>query len=464
MANNNVINCKKLSIDLIEYLFSIKGDGIFKEWIDLDRKKTFGNVMVDDIGDTSPFAYYVYDNYNTNNKDQIDLYTKNVISKYQQKNGLFITNQNLDKKNSRYLKIYNSDKMSDISLGLNLMFKLTKDQFYLDSSIKFFNGLEKLNIINHSIAYMKWGIIKTPFFSGKWDGLYIEEKVNLYNLTNDYKYIDSALQHSNYWINSKFFNTHGLFSFESNLFVKPLIRPVFKLALGIPFDSAMSSKANANLIFGLTELYLVTKNPKLKEALIKWVESTEKLFMHPEGYFYSFWSKKDGQKYVFLGNDHAMVDALIGIYQATGFENAFTIAIKNVDYWLSQQTEEGYFNQGVEGEKVTFAKWVKGNHPKMTRLDTLTDYGVMLLKVYELTGDKKYFIACKKMISALLKYSSYGKAYVDVINTRTLKKKDFMVETKFLFLLTKLFLSFDLINNNGSIYNNSVFKSLIRDR
>ena len=75
-------------------------------------------------------------------KDKIDLYTKNVISKYQQQNGLFITNRNLDKINNSYIKIINSDKMSDVSLGLNLMFQLTKDQFYLDSAIKFFNGLE----------------------------------------------------------------------------------------------------------------------------------------------------------------------------------------------------------------------------------------------------------------------------------------------------------------------------------
>ena len=79
---------------MIDYLFDIKGDGIFKEWIDLNKKETYGNVMVDDLGDTSPFAYYVYDNYSTNNKnnrDQIDLYTKNVISNYQQENGLFLT-------------------------------------------------------------------------------------------------------------------------------------------------------------------------------------------------------------------------------------------------------------------------------------------------------------------------------------------------------------------------------------
>ena len=245
------IDYPKLSIDLIDYLFSIKGDGIFKEWIDLNKKQTIGKVMVDDLGDTSPFAYYVYDNYlinNNNKKDEIDLYTKNVIKKYQQENGLFITNRDLEVRNNNYLNIYNSDKMSDVCLGLNLMFKLTQDEFYLDSSKLFFNGLESTKIHAYTTAYLKCGIIKVPWFSGKWDGLYIEEKVNLFKLTNDEFYLESAINSAEYWINTNFFKKYGLFFFDSISYMKPLMRPIFKLGLGIDFDSAMSAKANSNLI------------------------------------------------------------------------------------------------------------------------------------------------------------------------------------------------------------------------
>lgn len=461
------INCQQLSLDIINYLFNIKGDEIFKEWVDLNKKEIFGNVMVDDLGDTSPFAYYVYDNYNVDNNEnkkyQVDLYTKDVISKYQQENGLFITDRNLNLKNNKII-IFNSDKMSDVSLGLNLMFTLTQDEFYLDSSKLFFNGLEHLRIHRHTIPYLKSGIIKVPWFSGKWDGLYIEELVNLYNITNDPIYIDSAKKSAEYWINTIFFQKHGLFSFESIFYIKPFMRPVFKLGLGLDFDSAMSSKANSNLIFGLNELYLITKDNKIKEALIKWTESTENLFMHDDGYFYSFWSAKKGQSYVFLGNDHAMVDALIDIYLVTGYKKALRIATQNVDFWLSRQTSEGYFPQGVDNEEVTFAKWVKGKTPNMTRLDTLTDFGVMLLKMYEISGDKKYFIGCKKMIEGLVKHSSYCGSYVDIVNTTTLEKDYYKIETKFLFLLTKLFISFDQIENKRSIYKDELLKNLIRDR
>lgn len=465
MHEKNIeIDYKKLSIDIIDYLFDIKGDQIFKEWIDLNKRETFGNVMIDDIGDSSPFAYYVYDNYNYNNKKNlVNDYTKNVIRQYQQKNGLFITNRDLTNSNS-YITIYNSDKMSDVCLGLNLMFQLTQDEFYLDSSKLFFNGLESTKIHAYTTAYLKCGIIKVPWFSGKWDGLYIEEKVNLFKLTNDEFYLESAINSAEYWINTNFFKKYGLFFFESISYMKPLMRPIFKLGLGIDFDSAMSAKANSNLIAGLTELYLITKNDKIKEALFKWVDATRELFMHDEGYYYSFWSIKNGQNYVFLGNDHAMVDALIDIYLATGFQEAFLIATKNMDYWLSRQNDNGYFPQGVNDEKVTFAKWFKGKNPDMTRLDTLTDYGVMLLKMYELSGDKKYFNRCKKMIVGLINNSSYSGAYVDIVHTKTLEKKYFKIETKFLFLLTKLFITADLIEKNGSIYNNDLFKTLIRDR
>jgi uncharacterized protein YyaL (SSP411 family) len=169
-----------------------------------------------------------------------------------------------------------------------------------------------------------------------------------------------------------------------------------------------------------------------------------------------------------------MIDALLDIYLSTGFEKALIVAKSNIDYWLSRQTDEGYFPQGAIGEKVLppnrllsnrqKAKWLKGETSNMARLDIHTDYGVMLLKMYEITGDKKYFDACKSMIEGLVKHSSYSGAYVDIINTKTLKKDYFLIETKFLFLLTKLFTAFDLIEKNGSIYNNSLFKSLIRDR
>ena len=466
----------KLSIDLIDYLFSIKGNGIFKEWIDLNKKQTLGKVMVDDLGDTSPFAYYVYDNYSINNnkKDEIDLYTKYVIKKYQQENGLFITNRDLEVKNNSYLNIFNSDKMSDIAVGLNLMFQLTNDIFYKNSSIRFFNGLENINIVDYPIAYMKYGFVKVPWFSGKWDGLYMEEKVNLYKITDDQQYIDSAMRSAMYWINTKFFKKYGLFSFESTPFFKPVMRSLFKQMLNLRFDIAMSSKANTNLIFGLTELYLITNDKKLKNALLKWVNATDNLLLHNDGYFYSFWSEIKGPSYVFLGHDHAMIDALLDIYLSTGFEKALIVAKSNIDYWLSRQTDEGYFPQGAIGEKVLppnrllsnrqKAKWLKGETSNMARLDIHTDYGVMLLKMYEITGDKKYFDACKSMIEGLVKHSSYSGAYVDIINTKTLKKDYFLIETKFLFLLTKLFTAFDLIEKNGSIYNNSLFKSLIRDR
>ena len=455
-------------MDIIDYLFDIIGDGIFKEWIDLNKKETYGNVMVDDLGDTFPFAYYIYENYsegiNDNKKSQIDVYTQKLIRKYQCTNGLFITNRDLGKRNNKYINIYNADKMSDVALGLNLMFRLTQDEFYLDSAKLFFSGIESMKISNYTIPYIKFGFVKIPWFSGKWDGLYIEEKVNLYKLTKDSSYISSGMETALFWINTKFFQRNGLFSFESTPFYKPVLSPVFKFRLGIHFDSAMSSKANANLIFGLTELYLITKNNIIKEALIKWVEATKKLFMNDDGYFYSIWSEYDGQSYVFLGNDHAMVDALIEIYLVTGYENALVIAKKNMDYWLSRQTDNGYFPQGVEGHGVTFANWLKGKDPNMTRLDTLTDYGVMLLKIFELTNDIKYYDACKKMIMGLIEYSSYSGAYVDVIHTKTLEKNHFMIETKFLFLLTKLFISFDQIENKKSIYKDELFKNLIRDR
>ena len=68
------------------------------------------------------------------------------------------------------------------------------------------------------------------------------------------------------------------------------------------------------------------------------------------------------------------------------------------------------------------------------------------------------------MIVGLINNSSYSGAYVDIVHTKTLEKKYFKIETKFLFLLTKLFITADLIEKNGSIYNNDLFKTLIRDR
>ena len=452
----------KISKGLFDYLLSIKKDEFWKENVNLDASQNHGQTMIDDLGDTMPFMAWFGKIMDKKYLDQANEISKNSIQK-SGKSGLFITTNNPALK---HMSFFDSNKMSDLILGINLLYSLTKDRFYLEASKSFFDSLDKLMTSEKGfVSFIYLNGLKLKFTSGSFSGLYIEELCNLYNFTKDRTYLAQAEKLASYWLNLDRFKKTGLFPFDLdyNAVTRKFLKTVFKKTVGCDIDSVMTSKANTNLLFGLTSLYNFNKNPDIKRSILNWKESLVKNLRSEKGYFYSLLTKTE-KKYVSLAYDHAVIDAFLEIYRVTNDKESLELAKSTADAWLKFQTETGLVQETVEGEKTSFVKEHKALTHRISRLDSQTDFSVVLMKLYELTEDKKYLLATDRILGGILKYHKYKKGFADILDLSSLKPISTAIEVKFLFLVTKAFLLRNYIQNGEKIYKNELVRSLVRDR
>ena len=70
----------------------------------------------------------------------------------------------------------------------------------------------------------------------------------------------------------------------------------------------------------------------------------------------------------------------------------------------------------------------------------------------------------KNIADGVIKHHKYKEGFVEFVNIKTGEKKGHVIETKFLFLLLKLFILFHEIENGKEVYKDKLIKDLIRDR
>ena len=103
----------------------------------------------------------------------------------------------------------------------------------------------------------------------------------------------------------------------------------------------------------------------------------------------------------------------------------------------------------------------------VSRLDTQTDFGVILLKLFEITNNEIYLKSASQIVLGILKYHRYNSSYLEFVDLsdNKLDLTQNIIETKYLFLLIKFLLLYvEVVDNKRSIYNNTILKDIIRDR
>jgi len=236
---------------------------------------------------------------------------------------------------------------------------------------------------------------------------------------------------------------------------------MLKKKIGFDVDSAMSSKANTNLIQGIISLYNTTGDGVLYENILKWCDSVRYNLLNNDGSLFSIWKYKGYNK--FLGCDHAIVDSFLEAYCIKKDKSLLKDAENMARFWLNQQEKCGLIPQGVNGFGVCVDKNLKfGNNPDYFRLDPQVDFFVMLIKLYQLTDNKYYLNSALKLVEGLCNYHGCNSAFADVLNGEK-NKLDYTVETKFLFLILKV-LMFECYKNKSRIYKDYNLRLLLRDR
>ncbi len=462
----NTASLREELLSLTDFLVSLKSSATWGEFTDLVCNRTFGRPMVDDFGDTLPFLAYVGRQFNPQYFDLACREARTLVNTYQMPSGLFYTSASphtLPRHTN--FKVFNADKMSDTALGVNLFYDLTHDPFYLDAAARFFSGLRRYHCDRRGfIHYLSFHGLTVPFSSGKFCGLYIEELVNTYGFTHRQSYLDFAKQLAHPWLANSFFKAHNLFPFvcPSALF-RPVINALFTYHTRYSLDTVMSSKSNTNLITGILALYRATKHPSLAHALRQWVHAVEKNLVTPSGVLYTMWSPSARER-VYLGCDHPVISALIDISQTLRYPPALSLACSVTDAWLVHQTDRGIIPQGIFSEHISFASDLLVKDPLASKLDTQTDFGILLFKLYELTEKPRYLTAAYNLLEGVISCHKYNRGYVDYVNTRNGKHYGYTIETKYLFLLLKLFVVALNEKKGKPIYKNPLLESLIRDR
>lgn len=449
------------AVRLANWLLSLKNlSGFLAEYTNVDSNENTGIIMVDDLGDTYPFIAWLGKLTKNNQVEGAAIQrARTIVKTFQLENGLFNTTQKSNEPLS-LPKWYDADKLSDCLLGLEVMSIF--DPSFIQNAKQMIIGILSLTNKKGMIYYKTHGTIniKIPLCSGKFQGLYIEEAVLL-------NQVAAATLWVKPWRHNKFFIKHRLFPFLSPRLHHVWVNVAMHKEAGFGLNTAMMTKANANLVLGLCTYYHKTQDPQVKSMLADWVGGVKQTIT-AHGTINNVWSPKGKHNVSYLGADHSVIDALLEIETIVQNGEAQKLAESVTQAWLTQQTKKGLIPEIIEDIRVKkYSKRMRNpsmEHKGISRLDSHTDFGVILYRLYQLTDNETYKSAADEMLAAVKNYHRYKDGYAEYVDIESEKQVKTVVETKMQFLLLKLFIAKALVEAGENLYKVEETRRLLRDR
>ena len=346
-----------------------------------------------------------------------------------------------------------SFEYTDFILGLLECYELTKNKETLQFAEK----------MMHKVFYLfgKNGMICNRYYprlnyrmpiSDSLSGMYIELLVDLFKLTNKKEYLEKSNFLAKNWIQVDFFQSYGLFPelFYLKKYYTILRKNEYTLK---PTQNAYLTKYNSTMVAGILSLYEVTKDPILKQSLIKWNEGIQSFFQDKDGGLYDHVEIVDSKvvdKGAISITNFAIVDLLCDIYYVTKDDLFLNNALIIASFWEKQISKEtGLLPAAVSKSYSSF--------------DGETDFVIAFMKLYELTNQEKYRDAAKSIFNGQLKFHHCEKGYVDKVNIFSGEIVDHNIQTRFVSLFLKAIM---VMSSGKKIYdpNDKTFLSLLRDR
>ncbi len=464
-----------LSRGLVDYLMATTSDqSVLGEHLDLTTGRNFGKAMINDFGDSLPFVYWLGDlssqpSYRRWAMTKADY----IIQHFQAPHGLFFTStDSRARHHSPLVSVFDADDLSDTILGVNLLYQLSGNTTYLQSSIRFFEGFQRYLVSSQGYVFFKvvapFGL-PLPFSTGKFAGLYIEELLQLYFFSKDQRYLALAQRLAMPWLSLPFFQKHGLFPFVcTSKLLQPLLEPVFATRTGFRFNTAMMTKSNTNLVSALIRLSSVAPDPRISTALNHWKTAVGEKLLTPQHTLAAIWDPHKTYDVHYCGSDHAVIDCLVEMFVHEEDQSALALAEKIAQGWIATISEKGLISE-VISDYDTSSLHRRMLNPAMgkrgvSRLDTHTDLGVVLLKLYEITHHEKYLKAAFTLLRGILNVHRLDRGYAEYVHIATGEPISPVVETKMLFLLTKFFNLFFTVLHGEHIFKNRLLQDITRDR
>lgn len=411
------------------------------------------NVNTDDIADYLLFIIWFCKI--TNNKDILEWATnqfklqKNLL---QSKSGFYteysVGNKIPSKTNFQFIHVKYQE---DYPIGSIPSYILTNDRIFFEGTELFLNGLIKYAIDNR--GYIRNKIfpalrIKYPFASSECLGLFMEGLVDMFSITKNKIYLESAKKISYALTENPCFIKQGFFPNGWNTILRKPTRSHKKSSK--KFDMM---KPNTNSMFGLLSLYRITKENYLESAIRKWLTSVKKM-EYTKAVFYNSWDikKRKACGIVHKTTNHAILDVLIESYLTLNDKKYLKIAIAGSKWWI-KRNRDGLIPDGIKNQK----EW------EISMIDSHADLTIIFLKLYQITNDENFLDCALTNLKALNSFRDRcGLAWK--VNTQTGKISDHMNKTKFLGGCLKSLLTGYITLKNKKIYEDKLLRMLTRDR
>jgi uncharacterized protein YyaL (SSP411 family) len=343
----------------------------------------------------------------------------------------------------RSVSIYQNQ---DALVGLSTLYKMTKNQFFLNKAMELCRAIIKYAISPAGFVYNKFiPCLRIPLFKhskSEIDGLIIEELCKIYQFKRDEIFLEAAKKIANAWMSKN----------EEGMFVDRII-PI----LNIPWSKrATMMKSNTNMLFGLMALYEILKDEVIKERIISTLTAMKEIQLG-NGSFVKATRVGDDlilDSNIELTQNFAMIDVFLEAYLRFEDKEYLMVAKKCAEYWVKKQSNMGFFPEREVGQE----NWY---HAK---LDPNADFVTELLKLHELTKDKRFLKSAKKWISGVMKHWPTNIILVKSVNFKDGKIINPINETKNLGGLLRALLLMHHCLNGKDIYKDKKIWTLVRDR
>jgi len=318
----------------------------------------------------------------------------------------------------------------------------------------------------------------TPLVSSPLTGALIEVLIENRNLLGQKKFwVDRVVKYSlEEWLKCNFFKEYSLFpskiflknEFKNKIFSRvnfPLPSRIKKLS-GSTFyyatdykkrianflyeapigEKVQCMKENTNLVFCLIEAYKTYKEQKYKEGVEKWIEGLKRN-LYKENFVYKFWAPGKNPRIIELTQNFSVIDILSDTYKFVSKKREYLdLAEKIVERWINEMW-------GIN--LVPRFPGAFYNH-----LDEQTDFCISLMRLYELTGKRKYQEIAQNIFEAVLKFHRATHGYISSVTNKG-KPLNLDISPKYNSLLLKAFI---LFMEGGGIYKSHYLHNLMKDR
>ena len=250
------------------------------------------------------------------------------------------------------------------------------------------------------------------------------------------------------WANSGRFVpvSDGPFQKSGNSYIERGGLKSFRKVLWIPSNRVQLMKDNSNLIFAFMEAWRKTGNSRYAATIIRWCKSVYTK-MRSGPFICSTWHPRTGSADPRLSQNFTFIDILCDTYAFIDAAPIFLdIAHSLARAWVERRWRDGLVPSTPNGNMAT--------------IDEQTDFAVSLVKLGELSGDKRYREIAEDITAGAERRFLSSKGLVVSVDSQG-NWMDYRVATKYNLLFAKALAA---IHSHEKIYECPMLHDFLKDR